>query len=127
MFRFSPGHLRGLRLVHTHLEPGGLTKEDMTDLLLVRLDLIVAIEVKQDGLPGRTHLAYLIPENNTRWTTQTFPNPHEMRESPLTIIELAEAQMRRQITGIVTDGVPRVMLIGITGRSEDQAEESMAY
>ena len=125
LYRFSPGHLRGLRLVHTHLEPGGLTREDMTDLLLVRLDLIVAIEVKPDGLPGRTHLAYLLPTDSTRWTTEAYPNPHEMKESPLTLIELAEAQMRRQITGIVTEGVPRTMLVGITGQSAEQAEESM--
>ncbi|UCF89444.1 MAG: GTPase HflX [bacterium] len=126
LFRFSPGNLRGLRLVHTHLEPGGLTKEDMTDLLMVRLDLIVAIEVRPDGLPGRTHLAYLVPSDNTRWTTEVYPNPHEMRENPLALIELAENQMRQQITGIVTEGVPRVMLLGITGVSEERAEESMS-
>ena len=125
LFRFSPGHLRGLRLVHTHLEPGGFTREDLTDLLLVRLDLIVAIEVRSDGLPGRTHLAYLVPANNQRWTTEAYPNPHEMRESPLALIELAEAQMRHQITGIVTEGIPRVLLVGITGQSAEQAEESM--
>lgn len=125
LFRFSPGHLRGLRLVHTHLEPGGFTKEDMTDLLLVRLDLIVVIEVQKDGLPGKTHLAYLVPTDSTRWTTQVYPNPHEMRENPITLIELAEAHMRQQITGIVTEGVPRAMLVGITGQLAEQAEESM--
>jgi len=91
----------------------------------VRLDLIVAIEVLPDGLPGKTHLAYLVPTDQVRWTTETFPNPHEMRENPLHLIELAEAQMRRQITGILTEGVPRAMLVGITGPSAEQAEESM--
>ena len=99
--------------------------EAITDLLLVRLDLIVAIEVNPDGLPGKTHLAYLVPTDTTRWTAEVFPNPHEMRENPLTLIELAETQMRRQITGIITEGVPRTMLVGITGPSVDQAEESM--
>ncbi len=125
LYRFSPGHLRGLRLVHTHLEPGGFTREDLTDLLLVRLDLIVAIEVRSNGVPGRTHLAYLVPTDNQRWTTEVYPNPHELKESPLTFIELAEAQMRQQITGIVTEGIPRVLLVGITGQSAEQAEESM--
>lgn len=125
LYRFSPGHLRGLRLVHTHLESGGFTREDMTDLLLVRLDLIVAIEVQPDGLPGRTYLAYLVPTETNRWTSEVFPNPHEMRESPLLLIDLAEAHMRRQITGIVTEGIPRTILVGITGQSAEQAEESM--
>jgi len=32
LYRFSPGNLRGLRLIHTHLDPEGLTREDLTDL-----------------------------------------------------------------------------------------------
>lgn len=125
LFRFSPGHLRGLRLIHTHLEPGGLTREDFTDLLLVRLDLIAAMEVGSDGIPGRTHLAYLVPTDKSRWTVQTFPNPHEMRTDPLDLVDLAEAQMRSQIRGISTEGASRVMLVGITGEFPDQAEQSM--
>jgi len=125
LFRFSPGHLRGLRLVHTHLEPGGLTREDLTDLLLVRLDLIAAIEVGPEGIPGRTHLAYLVPSGKSKWTVQTFANPHEMRADPVELIDLAEAQMRSQIRGIATEGTSRAMLVGITGEMPEQAEESM--
>ncbi|MDF1535029.1 MAG: GTPase HflX [bacterium] len=126
LYRFSPGNLRGLRLVHTHLEPGGLTREDLTDLSMVRLDIVVAVEVQPDGLPGQTHLGYLVPSGDQRWTIRSFPNPHEMRDDPLELIELAEEQMRRQIRGIVTEGVSRVMLVGITGDSTEKAEESMA-
>jgi GTP-binding protein HflX len=125
LFRFSPGHLRGLRLVHTHLDPGGLSREDFTDLLLVRLDLIAAVEVEPDGIPGRTHLAYLVPTDKTKWTIQTFPNPHEMRADPLDLIQLTEDQMRLHIRGIKTEGVPRTMLVGITGYLPEQAEGSM--
>ncbi len=126
LYRFSPGHLRGLRLIHTHLEPGGLTKEDMTDLILVRLDLIAAIEAKSDGLPGKTHLGYLVPSGEQRWTVEVFQGPHEMREDPQILIEEAEAWMRRQISGITTEGISRVMLVGITGESEARAEDAMA-
>lgn len=126
LFRFSPGHLRGLRLVRTHLEPGGLTTEDFTDLLLVRLDLIAAIEVGPDGVPGKTHLAFLVPTEKSHWTVQAFPNPHEIKTNPLDIINLAETRMRTRIRGITTEGVPRVLLVGITGTSADLAEDSMA-
>ena len=108
------------------MEPGGFSTEDFTDLLLVRLDLMAAIEVGSDGVPGKTHLAYLVPTERTKWTVQTFPNPHEMPSGPLELIELAEDQMRRQLRGIATEGVPRTMLVGITGGSADLAEESMA-
>ncbi|MBN2721154.1 MAG: GTPase HflX, partial [Proteobacteria bacterium] len=126
LFRFSPGHLRGLRLVHTHLEPGGISTEDLTDLTLVRLDLLASIEVGPDGVAGRTDLAFLVPTEKAQWTVETFPNPHEIRRDPLEIIGLAESRMRAQIRGIITEGVPRALLLGITGTSADQAEDSMA-
>jgi GTP-binding protein HflX len=91
----------------------------------VRLDLIAVVEVGSDGIPGRTHLAYLVPNEKSRWTVQTFPNPHEMRVDPLELVELAENQMRLQIRGITTEGVPRAMLIGITGDTPERSEESM--
>jgi GTP-binding protein HflX len=126
LYRFSPGNLRGLRLIHTHLDPEELTREDLTDLSLVRLDLIVAVEVQPDGLPGRTHLGYLLPSGDKRWTIETFRTPHEMRDDPAELIELSEAHMRQQIQGIDTESGSRVMLLGITGHSVEKAEESMA-
>jgi GTPase len=40
-----------------------LTDEDLTDLSHLRLDLIGAQEVKEDGTPGLLRLAHLLPEN----------------------------------------------------------------
>ncbi|MDO9515834.1 MAG: GTPase HflX [Syntrophales bacterium] len=62
-FRSSSARLKGLRLIHTHLGTEPLTGDDLTDLALLRLDMISAIEVGEDGLPGRMHSAHLIPEN----------------------------------------------------------------
>lgn len=68
--------LRGLRLVHTHLKSEPLTRDDLTDLALLRLDLVAAIGVKDDGLPGVLHYAHLLPENenNDIWRTETLPS-----------------------------------------------------
>jgi GTP-binding protein HflX len=52
---------RGLRLVHTHLKGEPLTKDDLNDLALLRLDLVAMIEVLPSGLPGRMELAHLAP------------------------------------------------------------------
>ncbi|HWM93327.1 MAG TPA: GTPase HflX, partial [Thermoanaerobaculia bacterium] len=59
------GRFRGLRLVHTHLKGEPLTKDDLNDLALLRLDLVAMIEVLADGLPGRTEVAHLAPEAST--------------------------------------------------------------
>lgn len=62
-FRASSPRLKGLRLVHTHLKQEPLTRDDLNDLALLRLDMVSAVEVLPDGLPGKVHSAYLVPEN----------------------------------------------------------------
>ncbi|HPI93118.1 MAG TPA: GTPase HflX [Deltaproteobacteria bacterium] len=67
--RTHPGRLQGLRLVHTHLRDGRLTFEDLTDLAKLRLDLVYAIEVREDGSPGLAYGAHLLPaeEGGSLW------------------------------------------------------------
>jgi GTPase len=61
--RAGHGRLRGLRLVHTHLDAEPLTRDDLTDLAKLRLDLVAAIAMRPDGTPGALHCAHLLPEN----------------------------------------------------------------
>src|SRR4029077_14400326 len=70
--------LRGLRLVHTHLRSEPLTKDDLTDLALLRLDLVAAIGVLDQGLPGVLHYAHLVPENGdgALWRSETLASVH---------------------------------------------------
>ncbi|WP_281183894.1 GTPase HflX [Trichlorobacter lovleyi] len=53
--------LRGLRLIHTHLKSEPLTEDDLTDLKLLRLDLIAAL-CPLDGRRSIVHLAHLSTE-----------------------------------------------------------------
>jgi GTP-binding protein HflX len=52
---------RGLRLVHTHLGGEPLTHDDLNDLALLRLDLVAAIHVTDDGDAGKIELAFVLP------------------------------------------------------------------
>src|SRR3989449_3099729 len=63
--RARAGHarLRGLRLVPTHLKDEPLTRDDLTDLVLLRLDAVAAVGAREDGLPGKIYLATLMPWN----------------------------------------------------------------
>jgi len=68
----SRPRLRGLRCLHTHLHGELLTHDDLTDLAMLRLDLMASIEVLEHGLPGNICLGNLIPlndkgENWRRW------------------------------------------------------------
>ena len=59
--RAGRGRFRGLRLVHTHLRNEPLTRDDLVDLALLRLDLVAAIGVWPDGRPADLHVAHLLP------------------------------------------------------------------
>ncbi|MGQ0542044.1 MAG: GTPase HflX [Blastocatellia bacterium] len=60
--RVSTDRFRGLRCVHTHLLDEKLTQDDLTDLALLRLDLMSIIQVdRKTGLPGLVYSAHLLP------------------------------------------------------------------
>ncbi|MEM9556860.1 MAG: GTPase HflX [Acidobacteriota bacterium] len=59
--RGGAGRFRGLRLVHTHLRGEPLTADDLNDLALLRLDAVAAVQVDQDGEPGRVEVAMMQP------------------------------------------------------------------
>src|SRR5687768_9055652 len=60
--RVSEDRFRGLRCVHTHLSDEKLTQDDLTDLALLRLDLMSIIQVdRKEGLPGMVYSAHLVP------------------------------------------------------------------
>src|SRR5215469_7618585 len=59
--RVGVERFRGLRCLHTHLSGEELSQDDLTDLALLRLDLMAAIEVRPDGLPGLVRAAYMLP------------------------------------------------------------------
>jgi len=49
--RGAAGRLRGIRLMHTHLSPDGLSQEDLMDMLFLRLDSVSVLTVNDYGDP----------------------------------------------------------------------------
>jgi GTP-binding protein HflX len=60
--RGGGGRFRGLRLVHTHLRGESLTRDDLTDLALLRLDAVAAITVDAAGRAGKLFVAHMVPD-----------------------------------------------------------------
>jgi GTP-binding protein HflX len=59
--RAAQGRFRALRLVHTHLFGENLTRDDLTDLTRLRLDLVAAVLLTAEGEPHRMTWAYNVP------------------------------------------------------------------
>jgi len=51
--------LRGLRLIHTHLKGEPLSEDDLTDLKLLRLDLVAALSAHPGSSQLTIHLAHI--------------------------------------------------------------------
>ncbi|MBA2378461.1 MAG: GTPase HflX [Blastocatellia bacterium] len=142
--RVSTDRFRGLRCVHTRLKNEGLTRDDLTDLALLRLDLMSIVHVDdRTGLPGLVHSAHLLPttsdaadtadntgENGTG-DAYAFLDPAIPSQldtdfgSLITSLEDEMARVRRTARTRRTDR-DRVILVGVTTGYIDEAEESMA-
>jgi GTP-binding protein HflX len=59
--RAAEGRFRGLRLVHTHVRGEPLTRDDLVDLVRLRLDLVCAIQISARGEPRSMQYAYNVP------------------------------------------------------------------
>jgi GTPase len=59
--RAGERRFRGLRFLHTHLRSEPLSRDDLTDLTRLRLDLIASISVGPDGTAGSIYMAHLLP------------------------------------------------------------------
>lgn len=76
--RAADGRFRALRLVHTHLFGEELTRDDLTDLTRLRLDLVAAVLLTPEGEPRALTWAYNLPrsEPGSPAYRTTGPVPH---------------------------------------------------
>ena len=127
--RAGSHRLRGLRLVHTHLDGEPLTRDDHTDLALLRLDLVAAIEVRDGGEPGQVHYAWLVPENPSGelWKDERAGSVHDLAYDALSGALALEEEFARARTARRTGGRERAILVGVSGRlrSRDEGEASL--
>jgi GTP-binding protein HflX len=59
--RAAEGRFRGLRLVHVHVRGEPLTRDDLVDLVRLRLDLVAAIQLAHNGEPRAMVYAHNVP------------------------------------------------------------------
>ena len=135
--RVAGDRFRGLRCVHTHLRGEELTRDDLTDLALLRLDLMAAIDVdEQTGLPGVVRSAHLLPSiapeagSNGSSKHFAFLDPavaSQLDVDFLGLIEALESEMaRNRRTSRSAAGADRAILVNVSTGPRADAEDSMA-
>jgi GTPase len=120
--------LRGLRLVHTHLKDEPLTRDDLTDLVLLRLDAIAALVAREDGLPGKVYLATLLPFNpgGDLYRQEQAPAISELQFDALASATALEQEMARTAPGRAVGSEGRALLVGAFTGARRAAEDSIA-
>ncbi len=144
--RVGADRFRGLRCIHTHLAGEELTRDDLADLALLRLDLMVAIDVRSDGMPGLVRAAHLLPVNGqvprlppgdiedsappvesaAAWGFLEPRVPSLLDVDFIELIESLEEELARaRRVRNPRDHRERVILVGVTTASVESARESL--
>ena len=121
--------LRGLRLVHTHLRGESLTRDDLTDLSRLRLDMVVALCVGADGRPAQTHTAHLLPDNpaGELWDIAPPQSVHDLaRTEFLDVVQALEAEFARVAGQRHAQEGERAVLVQVRGGPVEESEASLA-
>lgn len=129
-YRVNPGRLRGVRCVHTHLKQEALTHDDLTDLSLLRLDLMAAITVSAQGGAQEIFWAHIQPGNDIGETPYQIREkllPHQLGIQCLDLIQALEQEMGRLRTQRGSaGGTERALLFSVTSAAKKKALDSLA-
>jgi GTP-binding protein HflX len=127
--RAGRGRFRGLRLVHTHLRNEALTRDDLVDLALLRLDLVAAVGVTRDGRPADLHVAHLMPTaaGDTPWAVLPTVPFRETAVDAAELIAALEGEFdRASAETVATAGAERALLVVVgTRRGQGDVRASM--
>lgn len=128
-YRAAPGRLKGLRCIHTHLNNEPLTREDLTDLALLRLDIMAAITMTREGYFHQVHAGYILPKSSAAKPFEILKplNSNQLDIGCIDLIQSLEAELA-QITSLFEahTGKERALLISVTTISRHAAMDSLA-
>ncbi len=127
-FRTGKQRLRGLRCLHTHLGSEGLTHDDLVDLAVLKLDMMTALEVDEEGRPGLVHTAHLMPdgEESEVWELLEPVAVHSLElDVAETIASLEEELARAPSSRPTGDMRDRALCVHVSPGSRADATDAM--
>ncbi len=127
-YRAAPGRLKGLRCIHTHLNNELLSRDDLTDLALLRLDIMAAITMTKDGYLHQVHVSHILPTSSTGKPFQILKplNPNELDMGCLELIQSLEAELAHiKVLYEADTGKERALLVSVTTASKRVAMDSL--
>jgi len=128
-FRSSAGRLKGLRCIHTHLNNESLTRDDLTDLALLHLDLIAAITVENDGGGSTMHVGHIRPDKSDGPPYIVLPpfSVNHPEADCLDRIKAIEAELSRSAPPVAAGDrhKEKALLVSVTIKARKKAAASL--
>ena len=131
--RRHAGRLRGLKLVHTHLGEEPVNQEDLMDMVFLRLDAVIALNVVAHGEPGSVSYAHLLPPNPDAKPYEVHgPMPwHRLDVDFEALVEALEDELARSGGTLAEEGAAmgeaeRALLVSVDVTPRHTQEVSLA-
>jgi len=125
--RAGRSRFRGIRLIHTHLHGEPLSNDDLTDLSLLSLDCVTAVDAREGSNPLRLTYAHLLPVNPSlkQWEVVGWTPAHSLDlDFERFIRELENEFARRSEAPAAQSANNRAVLVYLDdGRSPDPTWE----
>lgn len=128
-YRTGISRLRGLRLIHTHLKGEPLNQEDLTDLALLRLDMIAVLPLDGYSRSGLIQMAHLLPENPEKrvWVVEPPLPIGGLDIDFLKWIQSLEDEIQKKQRSIDLGGFrEKAILISVGKESRERLERSIS-
>ncbi|MFP5211822.1 MAG: GTPase HflX [Acidobacteriota bacterium] len=126
--RGGRSRLRGLRLVHTHLQSEPLTQDDLMDLVFLRLDCVAAVAVDQNGGATRMEVAHVRADGGERGWEVLPPIPCYDPEVVdfQEMVQTVENELERSRSAIPAEArQDRAILVSVSNADRETARASM--
>jgi len=121
--------LRGLRLVHTHLQGEALTQDDLMDLVFLRLDCVAAIRVDPHGGATQLEVAHISPQmaqDRHGWAILSPIPCHDPYVDFQDLVQALEEELERNRPAITAaKEEDRAILVSVTSTDREAAVQSM--
>lgn len=105
-----------------------MNNDDLTDLALLKLDMVVAVGIGSDGLPELAHAAHVLPVNpqEKKWRLLEPQHPAQLDVDFLGLINSLEEEIARSQPGRSHETKDsRAILVSVTTSPLHEAQESL--
>ena len=127
--REGRSRLRGLRMVHTHLNEDPLTQDDLMDLVFLRLDCMAAVRVDRHGGATQLEVAHLMPTNaqaGPGWDILPLMPCYDPALDFQNLVQSLEEELDRNRFSIAAERrQDRAILVSVTSADRETARQSM--